>query len=265
MDIKTVKTKSSTIDYIKFGQGDNILVILPGLSAKSIMIFAQGIANAYKKFANYYTIYVFDRKKEFPSSYSISDIATDMIGVFEALGLNSINLLGVSQGGMIAMKIATTKPQLIRKLVLCSTAACTKGNFSIVESWIDLAKENKKEELFLKFSEDVFPHDVFIKSRDIFIDGARTLTDNELNRFIILAEGMKNFDVTEDLPKIESPILILGSVDDKVFNKDSSKQIYDCFNNRKDVFLSLYDGYGHAAYDYAPNYKEEILSFLLGG
>jgi len=46
-----------------------------------------------------------------------------------------------------------------------------------------------------------------------------------------------------------------------VVGGEASQEIADLLKDR-DCTLYMYDGYGHAAYDLAPDYKERILDFL---
>ena len=263
IQIETVKTDAFTMDYFQFGQGKETLVILPGLSVQSVMDSADAVAEAYQLLTDDFTIYVFDRRKELPAIYSVYEMAQDTAEAFRALGLNQMCLFGASQGGMIAMEIAIEQPELVQKLVLGSTSACVaETQYRTVEKWIQLAKAGNTMDLYLGFGETLYPQDVFEQSRVLLAKAAKCVTDEDLNRFIILAEGMKNFDVTNDLEKIACPVLVIGSIDDQVLGADATAQIAEHLNKRSDFELYMYDGYGHAAYDTAPDYKERILRFL---
>ena len=87
------------------------------------------------------------------------------------------------------------------------------------------------------------------------------MTDKELERFIILAD-LKGFNVTGDLRKIKCPVLVMGSMDDQVLGHEASFRIAENLGSKKGLVLHMYDGYGHAAYDFAPDYKEQVLKFL---
>jgi pimeloyl-ACP methyl ester carboxylesterase len=52
---------------------------------------------------------------------TIETMAGDAVTFIRALGLNQVDLLGFSMGGMIAQVIAQDKPQLVRKLILAGT------------------------------------------------------------------------------------------------------------------------------------------------
>ena len=257
--IQTVETDSFSMDYFQFGQGEDVFVILPGLSVQSVMGFADAVADAYKLLSDDYTIYVFDRRKELPPDYSMHDMARDTAEAFIALGLNRVNLFGASQGGMIAMVIAIEQPELVEKLILGSTSACVENTRAqTIKKWIQLARAGNAKDLYLAFGEAVYPPNVFEQSRALLSEAAESVTHEDLKRFVILAEGIEGFNVRKDLKMIACPVLVIGSKDDRVLGAEASIQIAEC----TDAELYMYEGYRHAAYDTAPDYKERILRFL---
>ena len=264
VQIKTAKTASFSMDYFQFGKGKETFVILPGLSLQSVMNFADMVAEAYQILADNFTVYVFDRRKELPSSYSVEMMAQDTVKVFRVLGLNRINLFGASQGGMIAMRIAIEQPELIQKLILGSTSTHVgKAQYKTVEKWIQMARSGKKTELNLAMGKSLYPKDVFEQLRELLSEAAKSVADTDLHRFIIFAEGMKGFDTTIDLEKIACPVFVIGSMDDQVLGAAATERIAEHLNKRPGFALHMYDSYGHAAYDTAPDYKERILRFLI--
>lgn len=263
MNIETVKTDTLTMDYFHFGRGEDALVIVPGLSIRSVMESAGTIAHAYRALADRFTVYVFDRRQDLPSSYSVREMAQDTYEAIRALGLDRICMFGASQGGMIAMTIATEWPKLVRKLAVGSTAAyISEEQFHTLEKWIKLAKSGSTEELYLAFGAAILPPKTFEQLRRFLLHDAKAATDNDLNRFFVLAEGIQDFDILGDLTRIACPMLVIGSTDDQVLGSRAALQIAEQLSDRADFELHLYDGYGHAAYDLAPDYKERLLRFF---
>ena len=191
-------------------------------------------------------------------------MARDTASVIRALGLKDIYLFGASQGGMISMVIAIEEPKLVKKLVLGSTAAGVdeKQYQKAVGEWVRFAKEGKTEDLYLSFGEKVYPKEVFEVSREALTEGAKYVTKEDIARFVILAETVKGFDVSDRLTNITCPVLVLGSKDDAVLGGEASERLFESFKDRPDCELYMYEGYGHAAYDLAPDYKERMLIFF---
>ena len=259
--VETVSTDTFSMDYLRFGHGDKTLVILPGLSVQSVMGSADAVAEAYQMFTDEYTVYLFDRRKELPASYSVRDMAKDTAAAIKALGLENVCLFGTSQGGMISLEIAAAYPELVQKLILGSSAAeVNDETYRLFEKWIALAEEGKAEDLYLAFGEAVYPQNVYEQAHDLLVSAAKTVTEEDLSRFIILASSLKGLRI--DPAGITCPVLVLGSDDDNVLGGDSSVQLADLLKKYTECELYMYKGYGHAAYDTAPDYKDRILQFL---
>ena len=266
LQTETIRTGGFSMDYFRFGHGKKTLVILPGLSVDSVMKYADAVSEAYGLLTDDFTVYVFDRRKELPATYPISEMAEDTVAALRVLGLDSVCLFGASQGGMIAMTIAIRYPEAVSRLVLGSTSArVEQGQYQTIENWIRLAKTEDAKGLYLAFGEAIYPPDVFEQSRDLLAAASEAVTIKDLNRFVILAEGIKGFDVTEQLRGISCPVLVIGSMDDRVLGAAASEQIAEHLKGQANCELYMYDGYGHAVYDLAPDYKERLLSFLTTG
>lgn len=262
INIETVNAGLFSMEYFKFGHGIQTLVILPGLSVQSVMGSAAAVAEAYLALTEDFTIYLFDRRKEMPEQYSVHDMARDTTEAIHTLGLEDIAILGASQGGVLAMYIAADEPELVKKLVLASTAALvTEEQAGIFTKWTELAKAGDREGLYLSFGEAIYPEEVFKQFKGLLAEAAKAVTDTELERFVVLAEAMKGLDMTAELEKITCPALVIGSYDDKVLGGDSSRIVYEHLSAPGSE-LYMYDGFGHAVYDTAPDFKERMLKFL---
>ncbi len=248
------------MDYFRFGRGKDTLVLVPGLSVQSVMISANAVAQAYASLAEDYTIYVLDRRKNLPEVYSMWDMAEDTAQALHSLGLNRVNFFGASQGGMISMEIAIRRPELVRKLVLGSTSACvTDEQFSLFDKWIHLAESGDARTLYLAFGEALYPEAMFEASKELLTELAKTVRKEELRRFVILAKALQGFNITDGLSKISCPTLVIGDTDDRVLGPEASRLIAERVGGE----LWMYDGYGHAAYDTAPDYRERVARFLV--
>lgn len=252
------------MEYVRFGSGENTLVILPGLSVQSVIPSAAAIEAQYEIFSEDFTVYLFDRRTDLPEVYSIFDMADDTVKAIKALGLSDICIFGASQGGMIAQVTALYYPRLIKKIALGSSACrINRKSVLVIEEWINLAKEEKALDLYLSFGEKVYPKAVFDKYRDAFTDISKTVTRNDLSRFVILASGTVDFDIKDRLGDISCPVLAIGDKSDAVLGAKAAEEIAEAMNGNPDFRMYLYDGFGHAAYDTAPDYKKRLFDFFI--
>ena len=265
---ETIKPKDFQMDYFKFGSGKKQLVIIPGLSVQSVMLQADAVQEAYKELTDDFTIYVFDRRKEPPLGYSLCEMTADTAEAIKAAGISHTSIFGASQGGMVAMIMALEYPELVDSMVLSSTCAVVTDEVcDIFDNWIQLARERNTEALYLDFGEMIYPQNVFDGLRDLFIDAAKTVTEAELDEFIIMAENMKGFDIRKDLCRVNCPVLTIGDDCDKVFGSFPAKEIWEHLTRGRaekaaDFQYYIYNGYGHAVYDTAPDFKKRIMKFL---
>lgn len=263
VQIKTVRTDRFSMDYFQFGRGEQILVILPGLSVQSVMGAADAIAAAYRPLEDRFTIYVFDRRSDIPPHYPVREMARDTAEAFKALGLQNVCVFGASQGGMIALVMAIEYPELIRKMVLGSTSAHVReAQFRILERWAELARKKDSVGLYLEFGKEIYPPEVYEQYRETLIAAARTVTDADLEHFIIFVEGTRDFNVVDELDKISCPVMAVGVYEDSVLDSDATMEIAEKLDDHADFRLYMYVGYGHAAFDTAPDYRERLLRFF---
>lgn len=264
--IERVECQDFAMEYFRFGTGVRTLVILPGLSVQSVMGSADAVAQAYDALAQDYTIYLFDRRETLPDPYPVEEMARDTAEAMLALGLKDTYLFGASQGGMMALVIAIEYPGLVKKLVLGSTSAhVLPEQFRSIERWIALAEANDPVGLYLAFGEKIYPPAVFRQFREALITAGKTVTKAELRRFVILARGIEGFDVSNRVAEIQCPVLAIGVFEDAVLDSDATMEIAEKLDLKPDFRLYLYTGYGHAAFDTAPDYRERIKRFFEEG
>lgn len=260
--IENVHTEEFDMRYFRFGNGEKTFVILPGLSIQSVMNSAEAVKKEYAVFEEEFTTYVFDRRENLPEVYTVRDMARDTAVAMKELKLNGVYLFGASQGGMMSQVIAAEYPELVKKVVLGSTASHIDGkNAKSLGGWIDLARAEDPVSLYLVFGESLYPKEVFEQYKEMLKTMGSTVSKEELQRFIILASGIKDFDVRDELKNIQCPVLVIGDETDKVVGADTSVEIAKILGENAELYM--YDGYGHAAYDMAPDYQKRIYEFFI--
>ena len=134
----------STMEYIRFGRGERVLVMLPGLGdgLRTMKGTALPMAVMYRKFAKDFTVYAFSRKNPLPQGHTTRAMAADQARAMELLGIEKADVFGVSMGGMIAQWLAIDHPEKVGKLILAVTSGRPNPILrESVEEWVSLARK----------------------------------------------------------------------------------------------------------------------------
>ena len=255
----SIKNGDFELPYAKFGSGKKILVLFPGLYTKSLMPLAGAVANQYKRFTADYTVYFFDRVTAPPQGYSMQDMASDTIRAMDELSLRDCYVLGVSAGGILAQIIAARRPDLVQRLAVASSAAKeTPLSKKAFEEWSSLAKAHNLTAMNESFAENVYTGSFYQQYREAILSSLDGAKDEDMDRFAIFSSALLNLDITRETDMISCPILALGAAQDKVFGPEATLAIAERCNGKSYIF----EGYGHAAYDEAPDFLDKVHAFF---
>ena len=154
-------------------------------------------------------------------SFTLDDLVDDLHSVVDAIGLDRFPLLGVSQGGAVAVAYAARHPERVSRLIL--TAAYARGqqiragtdaerDAAEVDLNIARAGWRSQDSSFLRFFAAQFLADATPAEWDVFAAFSRQTTSpaNGL-RFL---EEFTRIDVSGVAPQVTCPTLIIHSRDD---------------------------------------------------
>lgn len=253
---------NTNIDYICFGKGKKVLIMIPGLGdgMKTVKGMALPLAYMYKSFAKDFKVYVFSRRNDLPYGFTTSDMAEDIVRMMELLNISSADFLGISQGGMIAQCVAIQHPEKVKKLVLAVTSS--KPNHIMEETvkyWIKKAKEKDYKSIFVDTAEKTYTEKYLKRYRKFYGILGTVGKTKEYKRFIIQAQSCLEHNTYNELEKIESPTFIIGASEDKIVGVNASKEIAERIKNSE---FYVYNGYGHGVYEEAKNFNDKVLKYL---
>lgn len=262
-EVDSVKTEDFEMRFVHFGnRKGHPVVILPGLSIKSVMDSYVAIFRQYTIFADSCDVYLLDRREDVPEGYDMEMMANDTIKVMDTLDIKDAYLMGVSQGGMLAQLIAVKRPDLVEKMVLCSTAAyVSPEEAAVMDNWIRLAKQNKREELVMAFAQAVYSAETLEANRQLFTAMADSITPEELARFVIMAGAAKGFDIREQLSEVSCPVLVIAGDDDRIFTLVKAALLADLWEGD----LYVYENGSHAVYDEKADFPQRIYNYFIHG
>lgn len=259
-----IKIGDTDMDYISFGNGQKILVMIPGLgdALKTVKGTAIAFAMMYREFAKDYKVYVFSRKNQLEEGYSTKDMAKDQAEVMKKLGIFKASIMGVSQGGMIAQYIAIDYPELVDRLVLAVTVSRQNETVqSVVSNWLAMAEANDYKGIIIDTFEKSYSDKSIKKYRLLYPILSRIGKPKDFTRFIIQANACIRHNAYNELDRIKCETLVIGGDSDKVVGKNSSEEIAERISGSK---LVIFKALGHMAYEEAKDFNQQVLSFLNG-
>ena len=247
------------MDHIEFGHGSKPLILIQGLNTNGIRGSGPMLSLMYRKFAKDYRVYLFDRRADLPAEITIRELAHDLALAMDTLKLKNADILGVSQGGMIAMCLAIERPDLVRKLVLAVTASRNNETLQrIIEGWVEMTEQHDIKRLITDMAENMYSDAYLKRYRPILPLLTLVQKPKDPSRFLTLAKSCLTCNVYGELPRIQCPTLVIGGSRDKIVTAQASREIAERLGCR----LHLYETLGHAAYEEAGDFNEIVLRFF---
>ena len=120
------------------GEGEPVVFLHGGLCT------VETLLPVTPTLAEHYQVYTPERRghgrtPDVDGPITYGNMAADTIALLDALGLRSVRLLGLSDGGNVAMLVALARPDLVGKLVVIGAAAHRDGytteQIELFEAW----------------------------------------------------------------------------------------------------------------------------------
>lgn len=259
---ENIRFNGHECDYISFGSGDDVLIMLPGVGDgfKTAKGVAVPFSVMYRCFARDFKVYVFSRRNRMLKGFTTKDMADDLAAIMEKLGIESAHVFGVSQGGMIAQQMAILHPEKVKSLVLAVTAPHpTEVMRESLGTWLEMAGRDDYKGIMLDTAERSYTGAYLERGRKL--NNVLALAKpKSYERFRILCESCLEHDAYEDLYKISCPVLVIGADRDRVLGGEASKEIADAIPGAE---LYMYEGYSHGVYEQAKDFNSRVLEFLI--
>lgn len=259
---KKVTFDNVVIDYITFGTGNRNLIMIPGVGdgLKTVKGMAVPFAIMYKMFAKDFKVYVFSRRRNLPSGFTTVEMAADIAKSMEILNIECADIVGVSQGGMIAQHLAINYPSKVKKLVLAITSS--RPNDLLVQSidtWVNQLEKDDFKAMMIDNCKRSYVGKHMEKMLKLYKTFGFLAKPKCYCRFITQALSCKNHNAYEKLSTIKSPTLIIGAGLDGILGVEASKEIH---NEIPDSSIYIFEEYSHGVYEETKEFLEVIFKFL---
>ncbi|WP_250307143.1 alpha/beta hydrolase [Streptococcus sp. Marseille-Q3533] len=258
----TLSRNGKTIDYVTFGTGKRPLIIIPGFGdgLQTVKGMAMPLSITYRILAERYKIYVFSRINELRQGYTTRDMAADVAKAMEALNLDTANVMGISQGGMIAQWLAVDFPERVQRLILAvTTAKPSQLARERIEHWQKLSQSGNFKHLMLDIAQHSYTQKSYQKWRLLYNVMGIFGRIKDKQRINIQSVSCLKHDSLDLLEKINCPTLIIGAEKDDVLGVDGSLGLHQ---HIKDSQLTILPECGHALYEQNKDFQKRVSVFI---
>lgn len=171
---------------------------------------------------------------EAPGDFTYWDSASDLVALMDHLDLTHASLVGMSQGGYLSLRTALAAPERVLALALIDSQAGTEDPSlrplydQMIDQWVAQGPDPQVAEAIATFL--IAPADtrpwidkwIVRPARDI-LPIYRTLMDRD--------------DISDRLPEIESPVLVIHGEADAAITPDRGEQMAQRLANCDGVVL----------------------------
>ena len=262
MKNKVIKFDDVVIDYATFGRGSKNLIVIPGVGdgIKTVKGTSVIFSLLYKKFSKDYKVYVLSRRRNLPFGFTTIDMADDVVKSMDELAIDKADVVGVSQGGMIAQYIAINYPERVNKLVLAITSSRPNALLTeSVDTWLKLLNDNDFTEMLVDNCKRSYIGKACKKRLKVYKLLAFVAKPKDYERFIIQALSCKNHNAYDKLSTIKNETLVIGAGLDGILGVEAS---YEIHNEIKGSKLVIFEEYSHGVYEENREFSKIILKFL---
>ena len=270
-----VKSGHSKISYHVIGKGKP-LVLVSGLGTDHKTWIFQ-----IPEFQKYFKVIVFDNRGIGKSTGSFGLYSTDLMAedtkkVIDHLGIDKTHVLGSSMGGMISQKLAIKYPEMVDKLVLCSTSARPSNTITniikialndVTDLSADEILDSRPRGILVRKFFDFFLRQVFSKEfirenkeiiEEILSDYAKK--PKYFETFIKQSRAVHKHNTLRNLSKIKSETLVLTGDSDQILSHTHSDILAEKIPNSK--LIKIPKGNHGMHYELSEKFNKIVLDFL---
>src|SRR4051794_33626249 len=157
---------------------------------------------------------------------SIDDLAADLAGLFDALGISKAHVIGLSLGGMTAQALAASHPGRAESLVLMATAAYLPPP----ETWEQRAQTVRAQgmgAIVEAVMERWFTPDTVALSPELVAPVRERFVELDPHGYAVACLAIRDMDLRSRIGSIDIPTLVIAGEDDPATPIEMAEEIAD--------------------------------------
>lgn len=219
-----VELTDTALYYEVHGDGDAVILI-HGLGSSS-----QDWELQTPVFSQSFKIITLDlrghgRSAKTQGPYTMVNFAEDTAGLIQTLGINSVDVVGISLGGMVGFQLALDFPGLVKSLVVVNSVPdlvprTLKDRLGFIQRLL-IVKLMGMEKMGVVLADRFLPGPEHHALRELFI---QRWSENHKPSYLASMRAAYGWSVRERLGEIRCPTLVIGSDGD--YFPSEEKQVY---------------------------------------
>jgi pimeloyl-ACP methyl ester carboxylesterase len=193
--------------------------------------------------------------------FTIADLANDAAGLLSALELDSVHVLGISMGGMVAQELALTHPHMIRTLTLgcsyCGGEGSSLTSQEVLQKLAGAAMSGDRERA-LRTAWEANVSEQVAEAGDLYEVFHQIGLKNAVAMEVILAQSqaISAHDTSTRLSSLHMPTMIVHGTEDQMLAVTNA---YAIKSHLPDARLEILDGVGHLFFWELPDRSAELI------
>jgi 3-oxoadipate enol-lactonase len=263
----TVAANGQQIYYEIHGEGEPLIMIM-GIGYDATLWGLYQVP----AFSSRFQVIVFDnrdvgRSSKATAPYTIADMADDVAGLMDGLGIERAHVLGISMGGMIAQEFALRHPKRLNKLILTGTGAATgRARFDPIMVW-SFVKQHDEQGLIFAAQQFIWLFSIDFLRNHQAVDQILAMLASNPNpvspeAYARQADAYVKHDALDRVVTIKAPTLVITGEQDRLTPPWMGRELTDAIPGSK-FHLVKGSGASHVLPLERPDdFNELVLSFL---
>lgn len=148
--------------------------------------------------------------------YTFPDLLSDVLALWDSVGVAQSHWIGLSIGGMIGYGLAIHHPERLLSLIACDSQAIAPPDYAAYfQGRIDKASRGGMEALVDPTLERWFTAETVARQDPVLGKVAEMIRNTTLEGHAGCCEALKTLDYADQLGRIDVPTLIVGGEKDK--------------------------------------------------
>ena len=253
------------LPYLSFGEGPP-LVVFPGLgmtNANPAGIQRWGELRLIAPLARAFTVHRISRRVGLETGTTMANLANDYAEALEDGFGGTVDVIGISTGGSLALQLAADRPELVRRLVVAGAAyRLSEHGREFQRRVARLAATGDRRELSRMQAPDVADSRLErrIAGGLLWLVGPLFIRRGWDPSDMIATIGAEDaFDLRERLGEILAPTLVIGGGRDRFYPTDLFRETAQGIPNAR---LVLYKDRAHGGTFADRRFGRDVVAFL---